>query len=184
LPASDDVDDFSGTPGIAGTVPDSGGNITYYPSVYGPNAFFNSQFHSLYAWRSIGNANYHAFQASVRKKMSNGIQFDFNYTFAKSMDSASSVERGIALELTDGAIELIAEAGWDPAYGARPLKRAIQRLVENPLAKALIEGRFNRPRGPTESQNLGRSETDHAARSIHPEGPGGHRRRPGDRPAA
>jgi ATP-dependent Clp protease ATP-binding subunit ClpB len=49
-------------------------------------------------------------------------------------------ERGIALELTDGARELIAEAGWDPAYGARPLKRAIQRLLENPLALALLEG--------------------------------------------
>ncbi len=51
-------------------------------------------------------------------------------------------ERGIALELTDGARELIAEAGWDPAYGARPLKRAIQRLLENPLALALLEGEF------------------------------------------
>jgi hypothetical protein len=52
-------------------------------------------------------------------------------------------ERGIALELTDGARELIAEAGWDPAYGARPLKRAIQRLLENPLALALLEGEFS-----------------------------------------
>ena len=85
--------DFSGTPGIAGTVPDSGGNIKYYPSVFGPNAFFNSQFHSLYAWRSIGNANYHALQASVRKKMSNGVQFDFNYTFSKSIDLSSDAER-------------------------------------------------------------------------------------------
>jgi ATP-dependent Clp protease ATP-binding subunit ClpB len=51
-------------------------------------------------------------------------------------------ERGIALELTDGARELIAEAGWDPAYGARPLKRAIQRLLENPLALRLLEGEF------------------------------------------
>jgi ATP-dependent Clp protease ATP-binding subunit ClpB len=51
-------------------------------------------------------------------------------------------ERGIALELTDAAKEALAEAGWDPSYGARPLKRAIQRLVENPLAKALLEGRF------------------------------------------
>jgi ATP-dependent Clp protease ATP-binding subunit ClpB len=51
-------------------------------------------------------------------------------------------ERGITLELTDGARELIAEAGWDPAYGARPLKRAIQRLLENPLALALLEGEF------------------------------------------
>ena len=37
---------------------------------------------------------------------------------------------------------LLAEEGWDPAYGARPLKRAIQRLVENPLALELLEGRF------------------------------------------
>ena len=36
----------------------------------------------------------------------------------------------------------LAEAGWDPAYGARPLKRAIQRLVENPLALRLLEGDF------------------------------------------
>ena len=51
-------------------------------------------------------------------------------------------ERGITLELTDGALELIAEEGWDPAYGARPLKRAIQRLLENPLALRLLEGEF------------------------------------------
>jgi ATP-dependent Clp protease ATP-binding subunit ClpB len=51
-------------------------------------------------------------------------------------------ERRIELEVTDEAKELLAEEGWDPAYGARPLKRAIQRLVENPLASALLEGRF------------------------------------------
>jgi ATP-dependent Clp protease ATP-binding subunit ClpB len=51
-------------------------------------------------------------------------------------------ERRITLALTDAAKEAIAEAGWDPAYGARPLKRAIQRLVENPLALRLLEGDF------------------------------------------
>src|SRR5205823_2566018 len=51
-------------------------------------------------------------------------------------------ERRIALELTDAAKEALAEAGWDPAYGARPLKRAIQRLVENPLALRLLEADF------------------------------------------
>jgi ATP-dependent Clp protease ATP-binding subunit ClpB len=51
-------------------------------------------------------------------------------------------DRGIVLELTDAAKEVLAEAGWDPAYGARPLKRAIQRLVENPLALRLLEGEF------------------------------------------
>jgi ATP-dependent Clp protease ATP-binding subunit ClpB len=51
-------------------------------------------------------------------------------------------DRGIELELTNAAKEALAEAGWDPTYGARPLKRAIQRLVENPLALRLLEGDF------------------------------------------
>ena len=40
------------------------------------------------------------------------------------------------------ALDIIAEAGFDPVYGARPLKRAIQSEIENPLAKALLEGRY------------------------------------------
>ena len=52
-------------------------------------------------------------------------------------------ERAIGLRLTDEAKEAIAEAGWDPTYGARPLKRALQRLVENPLALRLLEGEFH-----------------------------------------
>ncbi len=55
---------------------------------------------------------------------------------------ARLAERGLELELTDAAKETLAEAGWDPAYGARPLKRAIQRLLENPLALRLLEGDF------------------------------------------
>ena len=51
-------------------------------------------------------------------------------------------ERGLGLEVTDAAKEQLVEAGWDPTYGARPLKRAIQRLVENPLALRLLEGEF------------------------------------------
>src|SRR5438552_4144004 len=55
---------------------------------------------------------------------------------------ARLAERGIELELTDEAKHVLAEAGWDPTYGARPLKRAIQRMVENPLALRLLEGDF------------------------------------------
>jgi ATP-dependent Clp protease ATP-binding subunit ClpB len=55
---------------------------------------------------------------------------------------ARLADRRIELELTDAAKEALAEAGWDPTYGARPLKRAIQRLVENPLALRLLEGEF------------------------------------------
>jgi ATP-dependent Clp protease ATP-binding subunit ClpB len=50
--------------------------------------------------------------------------------------------RGLGLELSDAAKEQLVEAGWDPTYGARPLKRAIQRLIENPLALRLLEGEF------------------------------------------
>ena len=42
--------------------------------------------------------------------------------------------------MTDAARDALAEEGYDPAFGARPLKRAIQRLVENPLALRLLEG--------------------------------------------
>jgi ATP-dependent Clp protease ATP-binding subunit ClpB len=55
---------------------------------------------------------------------------------------ARLAERKLSLELTDAAKAVLAEAGWDPTYGARPLKRALQRLVENPLAQRLLEGDF------------------------------------------
>jgi ATP-dependent Clp protease ATP-binding subunit ClpB len=51
-------------------------------------------------------------------------------------------DHDLELEVTAAARRLIAGEGFDPAYGARPLRRAIQRLIENPLAKALLEGRF------------------------------------------
>ncbi|MEZ4767328.1 MAG: hypothetical protein R2844_02765 [Caldilineales bacterium] len=51
-------------------------------------------------------------------------------------------ERKIDLRLTDAARTLLADAGYDPVYGARPLKRAIQRLVQDPLALALLRGDF------------------------------------------
>ena len=49
-------------------------------------------------------------------------------------------ERRIAFEVTDAAKDLLGRHGYDPTYGARPLKRAIQRLLENPLALRLLEG--------------------------------------------
>ena len=45
-------------------------------------------------------------------------------------------------ELADGVAEKLCEAGYDPVYGARPLKRAIQVHLENPLAEALLKGQF------------------------------------------
>ena len=51
-------------------------------------------------------------------------------------------ERKLTLELTPDARRLLATEAYDPAYGARPLKRAIQRMLQNPLALAVLEGRF------------------------------------------
>ena len=51
-------------------------------------------------------------------------------------------ERDIGLVITDAALDLLGEAGFDPVYGARPLKRAIQSQLENPLAQAILAGRF------------------------------------------
>jgi ATP-dependent Clp protease ATP-binding subunit ClpB len=48
----------------------------------------------------------------------------------------------ISLRLTDKARAFLAEVGWDPTYGARPLKRAIQQYVQDPLAMAMLEGKF------------------------------------------
>ena len=62
-------------------------------SKFGPNAFYNRQYASLYAWRSIANSSYNALQVSLRKRFSQGVQFDFNYTFSKSIDLSSDAER-------------------------------------------------------------------------------------------
>ncbi|MRR34508.1 ATP-dependent chaperone ClpB [bacterium] len=51
-------------------------------------------------------------------------------------------ERRITLEITDKAREFIAQEGYDPAYGARPLKRTLQRRIQDPLALMLLEGKY------------------------------------------
>lgn len=55
--------------------------------------FFAGQFASLYAWRSIGNSAYNAGQLLIKHSMSHGLQFDFNYTYSKSIDMGSDAER-------------------------------------------------------------------------------------------
>jgi hypothetical protein len=58
-----------------------------------PNAFYHQQFSSLYAWRTIGNASYNGLQLTLRHGMASGLQWDFNYTFSKSIDTGSNAER-------------------------------------------------------------------------------------------
>ena len=65
-------------------------------------------------------------------------------------------ERDMTIILSDAAREKLAEAGFDPVYGARPLKRAIQQQVENPLAQEILQGKF----GPGDTIEVGVAE-DH-----------------------
>ncbi len=61
-------------------------------------------------------------------------------TIQANLISKRLEERKVALKLTDGAKELLANTGFDPVYGARPLKRTIQHLVQDPLAMKILEG--------------------------------------------
>jgi ATP-dependent Clp protease ATP-binding subunit ClpB len=57
----------------------------------------------------------------------------------------------MTLDVSEEALQKIAESGFDPVYGARPLKRAIQQQIENPLSKAILAGRF----GPKDTIRVG-----------------------------
>ena len=52
------------------------------------------------------------------------------------------LQMDMGLQVSDAALLKIAEAGFDPVYGARPLKRAIQQEIENPLSKQILQGKF------------------------------------------
>jgi len=77
-----------------------------------PFNFFDDQWSSLYAWRSIGNSAYHAAQFTLRHAMSSGLQFDFNYTFSKSIDIGSNAERISLFEGFGFASQVI--NSWSP----------------------------------------------------------------------
>jgi ATP-dependent Clp protease ATP-binding subunit ClpB len=51
-------------------------------------------------------------------------------------------EKEMEFQISDIALDIISSAGFDPVYGARPLKRAIQTYIENPLAQAVLSGRY------------------------------------------
>jgi hypothetical protein len=88
---------------LYGGLGDNGGSpaFTYSPCLQpgctGPGGgggdYLNNQSTSMFAWSSIGKSNYNALQATLRKQFSNGLQFDFNYTYSKSIDITSSATR-------------------------------------------------------------------------------------------
>ena len=67
--------------------------------------------------------------------------------------AARLARRDLSLEVTDRAKDVLAKEGWDPQYGARPLKRAIQRYLEDPLARKVLAGEF--PPGTTGRRGRG-----------------------------
>ncbi len=103
--------DYFGVSGTqqCGTAPDNFSCNSYVPST-GTNSFFNPQYSSLYAWRSNANANYHALQVNLQHRMEHGIQFDFNYTFSKSIDISSDATRIGAWSGLGGQVI----NSWDP----------------------------------------------------------------------
>jgi hypothetical protein len=74
--------------------------------------FFDSQWSSLYAWRSIGNSTYNGLQVSLRKRMTGGLNFDVNYTYSKSIDVGSNAERINQFEGGGFASQII--NAWSP----------------------------------------------------------------------
>jgi ATP-dependent Clp protease ATP-binding subunit ClpB len=60
----------------------------------------------------------------------------------------------MAIDVSDAALASLAEAGFDPVFGARPLKRAIQERIENPLSRLILEGKF----GPKDQIKVGASK--------------------------
>lgn len=97
-------------------VPSFNGQNTYYYTLggyTGPNVFYSPQYSSLYALRTISNANYNALEVTLQHKMTHGLQFDFNYTYGKSIDISSDAERVGAWGGLGGQII----NAWDPSAG-------------------------------------------------------------------
>jgi len=78
-----------------------------------PHQFFSGQWASLYAWRSMGNSSYNGGQLMVRRAMRNGVQFDFNYVYSKSLDIGTDAER---INFLGGLGDQLFNA-WDPKAG-------------------------------------------------------------------
>ena len=89
----------------------SGASGASYLPKGGQYTFYNPQFATMYMFKSMGTANYNAAQFSLHHKMSHGVQFDFNYTFSKSIDLASDAERVGTIGGTGAQII----NAWDPS---------------------------------------------------------------------
>jgi hypothetical protein len=88
----------------------SGASGNSYLPIGGQYTFYNPQYATLYVWRSMGTANYNALQVDLKHKMVHGVQFDFTYTFSKSIDLSSDAERVGTIGGTGGQVQ----NAWSP----------------------------------------------------------------------
>ena len=93
-------------------IPDANLQTSYFTNG-GPFSYFQNQFSSLYAWRTMTNAAYNGLQVTLKQEFTHGIQFDFNYTYSKSIDIASDAERVGPWGGLGGSII----NAWDPKQG-------------------------------------------------------------------
>ncbi|MBZ5571690.1 MAG: carboxypeptidase-like regulatory domain-containing protein [Acidobacteriia bacterium] len=97
---------------------DSNGNALFFNNPGGvpvPGDALNNQATTMYGWSSIGSSSYHGLQASLRKQLGSGIQFDLNYTYSKSIDITSNATRlGFSSSVNVGAPGSRLVNGWDP----------------------------------------------------------------------
>jgi hypothetical protein len=103
--------------------------------VTGLNSFYNSQFSSLWDWRSIGYSNYNALQIGLHKQMSHGLLFGLNYTYSKSLDLESQAERGVQY-LTDSIIN-----SWSPSQMYAPSDYDLRHQINGYWVAQLPFGR-------------------------------------------
>ena len=103
------------------------------------NAFYPPQYSTLYGWSTFGKSSYNAAQFSLRSKPSHGVQFDFNYTYSKSLDTGSDAERVPTFGGISGAIINT----WDPQATYAPSDFDVRHNINS---NWLVELPFGRGR--------------------------------------
>lgn len=109
-------------------------------SILGPNAMYNPQYVALTAFRSIGAGDYHAFEATVRKQFSSGIQFDVNYTLSKCIDLGSTRESDGPNGPQGSGLGLI-QNPWNPGQERAVCDYDVRNLVSAFMVAELPFGR-------------------------------------------
>jgi hypothetical protein len=166
------VIDLYGAPGSWTT-----GDPSY--AVTGPYSFFNDVYNALAAWSSVGRSEYHGMVLSVRKRMSHGVQFGFNYTLSKSRDHTSEAEyAGTYGGIFTGGYSGFLVNSWSPelsySYSDFDMRHQVNAnwVVEMPLGhgRALgsgVAGWVNQIIGGWQVSGLFRTSSGLPANSIN-----------------